>query len=1166
MSGSPNVGTGATVSCSGLNLGAVRHLYYGMRVDRTTIGDALDNSGPSSSEIFRYSSRTTNELRYTGLTQVYNSIVGGGGYQAVQTELRLAFPAGGTFIVDPVIHALNSTANGDVEVLREVTAASFATTAKVNANNGSTWVSAASHFDASSAPSNHQNLDHVDLGFYYDSCGNGTREGTEQCDQGAANGTTGSCCSIDCQILNSSNVCRVGAGGPCDFDEYCTGTDATCPVDDVYAHNGVVTCRFGAGLPCDPDEKCDGTPGVSCPADVFADTTVICRAGSGHANGGSECDPAEFCPGVGGVGCPPDSFEPSSTPCRPGSGDVCDPQEFCPGNAGGICPVDTVSPNTTQCRAGSGDPNGSGVQCDPPDNCTGNPGEACPSNVPLPATTVCRHGSGDICDPDEKCPGTPNDPCPPNHVTDPSTVCRTGSGDICDPDETCTGTAGAPCPTTDVVQPAGTICRPASDPVCDIAEQCTGTPGQQCPSDSFTSSGTSCDADASICTIDECNGNGACAQSSTLSCDDGNACTQDSCDPVDGCRNTSAPSQTCVPASAASFAFKNASSDDRDALTFKWKGGPVLIASLGNPTQSTQYDFCVYDNSGVKLQVTVPPGANWIPNGTASAPTGYAYKDKNATTAGVKSISLKASSIDKAQIKLLGKGVILPDTTLPLLYPITAQMYASDGLCWDAQFSQEDTRKNDELTFKAKHRGLPPTRTPTITVTSTVTPTDSPTETPVPTITPGGPTLTETPTRTPTVAPTLTVTLTPTITKTETPTPSPTLTVEPGTQIVLLPGGAGAAFSTTGVCRGVCKGGTNAGASCFSNNDCPGSTCGTVKRCAGGPYEGLPCALSADDCNGCNPNNICTGNGAPLACCTGSNAGTCPPAGSCVFLKSNVLSLNLPIDGVCVPRVAPDVVCTSDIECPSGKTCRLATLRLFADPPAANGEATLTIPQSSVVFNPAVTSVATVCLAAAGDGTGTIDCDSGKTGIDVTSRQDHNTTPGSAGNSGSGSGLPDDPSCTATFTHPDGSESTACLEGATGCGNAHPGVCNSPAQFTLSGNYASGDMTVSLPVMITQLASSEKGPDGLACTADDTPSSPGAITTVRLSSGVTSITVYDADNNAGGLLTASVTGAPVSCAGLTGGSATGLKIGGGFSGLDVPVLNDVATALQLVAK
>ena len=45
-----------------------------------------------------------------------------------------------------------------------------------------------------------------------------------------------------------------------------------------------------------------------------------------------------------------------------------------------------------------------------------------------------------------------------------------------------------------------------------------------------------------------------------------------------------------------------------------------------------------------------------------------------------------------------------------------------------------------------------------------------------------------------------------------------------------------------------------------------------------------------------------------------------------------------------------------------------------------------------------------------------------------------------------------------------------------------------------------------------------------------------------------------------------MTGAPVSCAGLTGGSATGLKIGGGFSGLDVPVLNDVATALQLVAK
>lgn len=1165
VSGSPNVSTGATVTCSGLNLGAVRHLYFGMRVDRTTIGDALDNTGPSSSEIFRYSSRTATEARYTGTTQIYNSLLPG--YQVVNTEMKLGFQSGmGAFIADASIHALNSPANGDVEVLREVNSSSFTTTAKTNAFNGSAWVAAASHFDAINTPSTDKNLDRVDVGFYYDTCGNGTREGTEVCDQGAANGTTISCCSADCQLLPSSTVCRAGGGAPCDVSEMCTGSSATCPTDDVYANAGVITCRFGTGDVCDPNEMCDGTPGVACPADVYAGTSVVCRAGSGNPNGGSECDPAEFCPGAPGVTCPFNYFEPSSTPCRAGSGDVCDPQEFCPGTTAGVCPTDVVAPNTTECRAGSGDPNLSGVECDPADKCSGVAGQACPTNAPLPHSTVCRTGSGDVCDPNEACPGTPNAPCPPNSVASPSTVCRIGSGDSCDPDESCTGVPAEPCPPTDVVQPAGTVCRPQSDPICDLEEQCTGTAQQPCPANQFATPGTGCDADASVCTIDECAEGGTCVEQSSISCDDGNACTQDSCDAVTGCVNDAEPSLACMPATTASFGLKNSdSSEDRDVLTFKWKGGPVLMSDLGNPTQTTEYDLCVYDSSGMKLQLSVPPGAGWIPKGSASEPTGYVYKDKTATVDGVKGITLKGNSLDRAKLALGGKGANLPDTSLPLLYPVTAQLYASDGQCWEAQFDQEDTRRNDEWLFKAKYKGLPPTRTPTITATPTITETSSPTATETPTITPGGPTLTETPTPTEVIGPSHTPTATPSNTRTSTPSATATATVAPGADVLLLPG-----TGTNTSCRGTCTGGSNPGASCSSNSTCTGGgTCSSIKYCAGGPYESMRCSNSSD-CSGCNPNNICTAVGAPLACCTGSNTGTCPVAGSCVGLISGFLSpIKVAIDGVCVPRVAPDVSCVSDLECAAGKTCRFASLRLNTTTPDGNGEATLTIPQSSVVFNPAVTAFATVCLAAAGDGAGTVDCDGGKVGINVTAVQDHNTTPSSDGNSGSGSGLLDDPSCTATFVQPDGTVSSACMEGAEGCGTAHAGVCNSPAQFTLSGNFASGDMIVSLPVTITQLsatASAEWGPDQLACTSDDAPASPASPTTVRLTTGTTGITLYDGNNIAGQTLTSDGAGASASCAGLTSGNATGLRIGGGFPGLDAPIVGDLATTFQFEAK
>jgi hypothetical protein len=1162
VSGSPNVGSGATVTCTGLNPSAVRNLYYGMRIDRGVVGDALDNTGPSSAEIFRYASATSSLLRYTGQTQIFNSLVPG--FQVTNTELLISFPTGtGAFITgDATIHALNGS-NGDVEVLWRVSSSSFTTSVKTNAFNGSTWVAAATFFDGIRTPVNDKNLDKVDLGFYYDSCGNGVREGAEQCDLGASNGTSGACCDSDCNFRPSNFVCRPGGGAPCDVSETCTGSSGTCPVDDAFAKAGTV-CRIGSGDSCDPDEVCPGTPGVACPPDSFASTSVVCRAGSGSPNGGIECDTAEFCPGVAGVRCPNNLFEPSTTPCRPGSGDVCDPQEYCPGTAGGACPPDTVSPTTTVCRAGSGDPTNSGVECDPPDRCTGVPGEVCPTNVPLPPTTTCRSGSGDICDPDEKCPGLPGQPCPGNTVANPATVCRTGSNDSCDPNENCTGIASQPCP-TDVVRPAGTVCRPPAHPVCDVEERCTGNVGQPCPVDQFTAASTECDADGNTCTVDKCDGSGGCATESVIPCDDNNACTQDTCDALGGCIHTAAPSTTCLPAVAATLKLKggDVTAEKGDRVGFSWKGGPILVNDLGNPTQTTQYDFCIYDGGGgVKMHMTVPPGTGWFPSGSASAPRGYNYRDLTASANGISSIKSKASSLNRATLKVSGKGVNLPDPTFPFLYPVTAQLYTSGGVCWEADFSQSDTRRNDPSNYKASFRGRP-TRTPTFTPTSTPAPTNTPG---APTNTPGGPTETPTdtrtgtPTRTPTVTPTDTVTRTPTRTPTITSTPTPSPGPEAGTRVVMLPGGG-----STNSCRGTCIGGTNPGSSCISNADCgTGGTCSSVKSCRGGPYNGLVCT-TALDCNGCDPNQVCISNGNPLACCTGNNAGTCPVAGSCVILNNGALVVRLPVNGVCAPRVPPDVPCSTDAECPSGSICRLAELRVQMGTPGGNGEATLTVPQSSVVFNPAnLGALGVVCLNAIGDGTGVVDCDGGRAGINVTSRQDHNTTPGNAGNSGSGSGLPDDASCTASFTLPDGSVSHACMEGTTGCATTHSGVCNSPLQTTLAGTFASGDMLLGLPVDIATLSSSAQyGPDGLPCTVDDS-GTPGA-TTVQLTTGTTTVNIYDANNTAGATQTAVVSGARLSCATMTGGTMTGLKIVGGLPGLHTP-LNDAVTTFQFVAQ
>jgi len=101
------------------------------------------------------------------------------------------------------------------------------------------------------------------------------------------------------------------------------------------------------------------------------------------------------------------------------------------------------------------------------------------------------------------------------------------------------------------------------------------------------------------------------------------------------------------------------------------------------------------------------------------------------------------------------------------------------------------------------------------------------------------------------------------------------------------------------------------------------------------------------------------------------------------------------------------------------------------------------------------------------------------------------------------------------------------------------------------------------------------GPDGLACTPDDT-AAPSPPVTVLLSTGTNAVFVYDANNQAGVTIgpgsscggapcVAQLTGQTVSCANLIGGNTTGLKLGGGFPATD-STAGDIATVFQFTAQ
>jgi cysteine-rich repeat protein len=574
-------------------------------------------------------------------------------------------------------------------------------------------------------------------------CGNGLVEsrGNEVCDLAGGNGSATTCCTSSCSLVGAGTQCR-GLGGVCDVAESCTGASPNCPAD----LKSSAVCRPSGGV-CDVVETCDGVSNA-CPAD--GKSTAPCRAAAGV------CDVGESCDGVNDA-CPADDFAPAATPCRSSAG-ICDLVDFCPGTgpdcaadakstavcrpSGGVCdvaescdgvgdacPADQVESAATPCRP-------SGGVCDVAESCDGV-SVACPADAK--STAECR-AAADVCDVAESCDGVAND-CPADAFAAPTVECRAAAG-VCDVAETCTG-SGAACP-ADAFAAATVECRPSAG-VCDVAESCTGS-GSECPADGFESATAVCRPDAGQCDVaDTCSGtSAACGPDASepdgTSCNDGNVCTNadqcvagvcggdsmvcgdgtrepscnEECDdgnqgagdgcsptclvepglgctvgPLTGCRLPWTPRKAQLQISRKGGA--------KDAIKWKWlKGNRTTFDELGDPTASTSYQVCIYDQTGLRFEITNPAGGTcagkpcWKQTGT----NGFAYKDKELTPDGGLSLKLKQGAVGKAQIQFQGRGssLAVPNLTT-LVQPLIVQIQNSDGLCWEAIYGAPATKQ-----------------------------------------------------------------------------------------------------------------------------------------------------------------------------------------------------------------------------------------------------------------------------------------------------------------------------------------------------------------------------------------------------------------------------------------------------------------------------------------
>jgi cysteine-rich repeat protein len=236
-----------------------------------------------------------------------------------------------------------------------------------------------------------------------------------------------------------------------------------------------------------------------------------------------------------------------------------------------------------------------------------------------------------------------------------------------------------------------------------------------------------------------------------------------------------------------------------------------------------------------------------------------------------------------------------------------------------------------------------------------------------------------------------------------------------------------------------------------------------------------------------------------------------------------------------------------------------------------NGVRSISIPASGTHFDPASLpfGLGQACVRQLADNSGFIDCDGGEPNYNNTVQEDHNS------NNGNDPGFDDDPTCTNTFTEPDGSTSSALLEDGSAA-HPHTGVCNSPVHIVESGSFPAGGMKLAEQLVLRIISSG-------SCPADNAPFDSAAGDLSAAGSAVTGTsagTIFDVNNttadmsgtsNNCGLFgnahcTTDITGTAFSCANIDANSLSGGKLGFAFPALDLSTVNDIIATLTILCQ
>ena len=301
------------------------------------------------------------------------------------------------------------------------------------------------------------------------------------------------------------------------------------------------------------------------------------------------------------------------------------------------------------------------------------------------------------------------------HVSYPRTGTRCGNGDL-DAGEECddnNGVDGDCCSSTCTFEVEGATC--ASDDnqctfdVCDGAGTCghvdhtgactdpsgcgTGTCASgSCVITTPAAAGTSCDRDASACTLDTCDDSGICTAGAALDCSPCGICE---------------PAAGCVVYDPEDNPFNNCHEDpERASLSIRTdvdsRRGRLSLtvrepAEVPDLEDTTSYTICVFEEGSTSwpplYTATIPAGGTCNDHDCwKTTSSGFLYKDGSASTGGVTTFAVN----EDRGFKLKGKGanldlpVALPTSDYSLRYRVQANGESTSN-CWRGALDTDES-------------------------------------------------------------------------------------------------------------------------------------------------------------------------------------------------------------------------------------------------------------------------------------------------------------------------------------------------------------------------------------------------------------------------------------------------------------------------------------------